>query len=517
MSSVKRLIFNLTFITALIFYLGVVSICSFLLLDRWQLSYGLFFIIIPLLLLVGYKPIKKGLLKIMRKILFFPDYDIDEVVSQIDDILVPYTLDLKKMVNDIMIIICNAFSSKKILFFLLEKDEQCLVPYHQVGLSEEDTVEFSRLGNFCTRSRFLNHIKRNKDIINIHNLRFVCRHDKKDICRVIGELKDYSVSLVVPVHSSKKLLGCFFLDEKKVKEQYTKRDFKLLKIISQKIASQLENARLYTELSNLSLALQEKVDKATKKLKASNKKLKELAEAKSDFLSIIAHQLRAPLTVVKGYLSMLHEGTMGKLNKKQKSAVIKAYRSNNDLIDLVENLLNFSRIEDNRIKFNFIEVDLNRIVKYVLEQFELQLAGKHLKVHINKESESLPPIRGDFNKLRNVVANLLDNAIKYTADGGTINIDMTTSDKEIIFEMTDSGIGMVTEDAKHLFKKFFRNDEMSFKHIQGTGLGLYIVQRFIVAHGGRVWASSPGRDRGSTFGFSLPLIGGKKISAAKKG
>jgi signal transduction histidine kinase len=437
---------------------------------------------------------------------YFQSYNSNDVIIRISNILKVEKMDLRQVVSAIIKVLHDVFLPKRILLFLVEKDGQCMVPYQQIGLDldERKKNKISDIGKFCAKSRFFNYIKKRRSIIDIDNLKQSCFHDSKEDCKMVAELKKYSVSLVVPVRGSQDLVGCLFLDYKKSKKGYNPRDFNLLEILASQIASHLENSRLYTELREFNFVLQKKVKKATGELQETNKKLRETIDAKNEFISIVAHQLRAPLAVIKGYLSMMHEGTLGKLSEKQENAVIKIYRGNDDLIDMVENLLNFSRIKDGRIRYNFKQIHLEEVFENVLEQFEMQIKGKQLEINMKTKPKRLPAVKGDFNKLKSVIANFLDNAIKYTDYKDKIDVNITATNQDIVFEMTDNGIGMVPSDAKHLFEKFFRNKDMSFKRIQGTGLGLYIVHRFITAHKGKVWANSPGRSKGSTFGFSLP-------------
>lgn len=227
---------------------------------------------------------------------------------------------------------------------------------------------------------------------------------------------------------------------------------------------------------------------------------------KDEFISIVAHQLKAPLTVTKGYLSMLCEGAFGKLSAKQMLAAAKAYCGNEDLINMVENLLNFSRIKNDRITYNFNKVSFNEIIKNVLEQFDIQIKNKKLKINIKNRPKNLPCVIGDFNKLKNAIVNLLDNMIQYAEVGSKIDISIIADKKELIFELTDNGVGMDPAEAERLFKKFSSDGkEIPLEIVQGSGLGLYIVQRFIAAHRGKVWSSSLGCGKGHTFGFSLPI------------
>jgi len=502
----RGLIYGVFGILSLAFYLVIIFLLYIALVDYLQMSIVSALLIIPLILFIGYQIVRKWIIKFIYRFLYYRDYSTEEMIERITNILLWGTMDLKIVIGDIMKTLHDVFKPKKILFFLMEKDEQCMVPYQEIGFgeTEEEIATFAKIGKFCATTNFFEYLQKRKEIIEIDDLAYKCRNEDQKACSMVSELKNLSVALVVPVQGQNRLLGCFFLDYKKSGEIYNPRDIKLLKLVAQQIVAHLENARRSTELNNFNITLQAEIESATKKLKKTNRKLREVAKAKSEFASIVAHQLRAPLTVMKGYLSMMYDGTLGKLIKKQKSAVIKTYRSTEDLIDLVENLLNFAKLDDNRLSFDFADMYLDQVVDDLLGQFELQLDSKKLKVSVTKKPENLPVIKADFNKLKNVVANLLDNAIKYTSDGGSIDIKITADVKKMVFEISDNGIGMVPADAKHLFEKFYRSKEMSFKHICGTGLGLFIIQRFITAHNGEVWASSKGRGKGSTFGFSLP-------------
>lgn len=227
---------------------------------------------------------------------------------------------------------------------------------------------------------------------------------------------------------------------------------------------------------------------------------------KDAFISIVAHQLKAPLTVAKGYLSMLYEGAFGKLSAKQILAVSKAYCGNEDLINIVENLLNFSRIKNGRITYNFDKISLNEIIKNVLEQFEVQIKSKKLKINRSDKPKQLPFVVGDAGKLKNIIAILIDNMIKYNKDGSKIDINITADEKNVICEITDNGVGMNPRDAECLFEKFSGNiKKIPLEIVRGSGLGLYIAQYFISAHKGKAWSKSLGYGKGHAFGFSLPI------------
>ena len=257
-------------------------------------------------------------------------------------------------------------------------------------------------------------------------------------------------------------------------------------------------------LEKLAEELEDKVEERTNELKKANEELKELDVAKSDFISIASHQLRTPLTVIKGYISMMLEENFGELTDLEKESLEKVFQSNERLIRLVENLLNISRIESGRLQFNFAEVDLKKIAVSVIEELSSYAKKKALLLKYKQSVKKLPLIKVDEDKIRQVIMNLVDNSIKYTKKGKVV-VEIKLVKKQIHFCVTDSGMGIKQEDIANLFKKFSRCNGTSLIHTEGTGLGLYVARIMIEQHHGKIWAESLGEGKGSKFCFELPL------------
>lgn len=257
----------------------------------------------------------------------------------------------------------------------------------------------------------------------------------------------------------------------------------------------------------------EELAKLSEQLEDANEQLKRLDETKSEFVSIASHQLRTPLTVIKGYISMLEEGSFGKIPVKQQSPLEKIFESSNRLIELVENLLSVSRIESGRMKYNFEPTQFEDLAASVVEEMKPAADKKKLKLTYVAPSAPLPKINIDAEKLRQVMMNLVDNAVKYSKEGwvrvetklddGKNNSNVTKP--SIVFAVTDSGLGVRLEDQKRLFQKFIRGQGSALVHTQGTGLGLYVGRIMVEAHNGNIWVESQGEGKGSTFAFSIPL------------
>lgn len=263
----------------------------------------------------------------------------------------------------------------------------------------------------------------------------------------------------------------------------------------------------------------QKIEGLAKELRKANAELARVNQAKSDFLSIASHQLKTPLSIIKGYISMTLEGSFGALNDMVKKQLGRVYISNERLIGLVDDLLNFSRLEEGRMKYDLEEVDVRDIIASVIEEMKEHAAQKHLTVSWTPPSERIP-IMVDKVKIRNVIFNLLDNAIKYT-NTGTIALRISPKEKQILLEVEDSGRGMSKTELGSIFQKFKRGMEHGKEGSRsslasGFGLGLYIARLVVLAHKGNIWATSPGEGKGSTFFVSLPVAKDTHIADRKK-
>ena len=241
----------------------------------------------------------------------------------------------------------------------------------------------------------------------------------------------------------------------------------------------------------------------SKKLEAANERLKELDKLKSDFVSIASHQLRSPLTVIKGYGSMILEGSFGGTSVAVKNAVEKIYQSSERLIDFVNDLLDVSRIERGKMQYSFEKADIFEIVSSVVEEFQLVAKKKGLILKLKKNNVKIPPLKLDVNKIRQIILNFIDNGIKYTSQGSIIASALKT-EKDVEIRVEDTGFGIDKEDQEKIFDQFMRINAGAAGGI-GAGLGLYVARKIAQAHGGEVFVESEGKGRGSTFILRLPV------------
>ena len=254
-------------------------------------------------------------------------------------------------------------------------------------------------------------------------------------------------------------------------------------------------------------ALADNLAKSNDKLEDANVHLKELDQKKSEFMSLATHQLRAPLTAMRGYYSMIQDGTFGKINNPEIEDVLdKISRSTTDLTMIVEDYLNISRIEQGRMQYNFTSLDIADVVKDVVKEVRPTVTHAKLDLKLLYDENQKYTVSVDRGKIKQVIFNIIDNSIKYTPKGSiSVSIEKTKN-KKVRISIKDTGVGIKATVIPKLFQKFTRAPDASDTNILGTGLGLYVADQILKAHNGRAWAESEGQGKGSQFYIELDLM-----------
>ncbi len=230
--------------------------------------------------------------------------------------------------------------------------------------------------------------------------------------------------------------------------------------------------------------------------------LRRLERIRQDFVANVSHELRTPLTSIKGYAETLLEGALlDRDNAKDFIEII--YRDSDRLANLINDLLDLSKIESGKMKMSFVEFDPISLIKRAVTVIENQAKAKSIILKLDLPLD-LPKIRADETRFSQVMINLLDNAIKYSSEGGTATISANAADNLLQIDISDTGIGISEKDLPRIFERFYRVDQARSRELGGTGLGLSIVKHIVSAHGGQVWVKSE-LGQGSTFSFTIPL------------
>jgi PAS domain S-box-containing protein len=231
--------------------------------------------------------------------------------------------------------------------------------------------------------------------------------------------------------------------------------------------------------------------------------LKELDRMKSEFVAVVAHDLKAPLAVIHQQLTVILEGIAGPINDKQQKLLGRARERAEGLGDFIKNLLDLSRIESGRLVQEIVPVDLSDLTARVVEEQVLEAKAKKQNLTFTTKSD-LPPVLGDPGPLEEVVTNLVSNAVRYTPEAGTIEVALTSAGRHLALTVADNGLGISPQDQQRIFERFTRIKTGKTRNIAGTGLGLSIVKEIVEAHHGQITVASQVGE-GSTFRVLLPI------------
>jgi signal transduction histidine kinase len=342
-------------------------------------------------------------------------------------------------------------------------------------------------------------------------------------------LRKLNAAVVVRLHTEKENIGLLILGRKISFNSYSPLDKQVLEILAPEASVAIQNAQSFEEIRRFNITLEQEIGKATDELKKSNEevykknvelaklgkrlseandKLKTLDKLKDEFLSLASHELRTPMTAVKSYLWMVLQGEGGKVTEKQASYLNRAYNSTSHLIVLVNDMLDVSRIESGRITLNLGEIKLSQVIDDAVAEITPRATELEIEIAVMPFPSLLPSVLADSDKIKEVLINLVGNALKFTPKKGKITIGFRQNDGMVETSVTDTGAGIKKEDIPKLFQKFVMvgGSEQKALNTQGTGLGLYICKSIVELHGGKIWVKSEGEGKGTSFTFSLKIV-----------
>lgn len=333
--------------------------------------------------------------------------------------------------------------------------------------------------------------------------------DRLEQPRLEQVIDNSHTQLIVQLSVRHQLVGVLVFGAKRSGRQYDAKDMRLVASGADELSVALQNSLRFQEIQVLNTTLQQRINDATKELRASNRQLQKLDEAKDEFVSMASHQLRTPLTSVKGYIDMVLEGDAGKITPMQRKLLSEAFTSSERMVHLINDFLNVSRLQTGKFMLDRRAIDLAKVVGQEVDALRTTAGSRELTLQYHPPSR-LPILYLDEGKLRQVVMNFIDNAIYYSREHSTITIRLAVETGDIVFEVHDKGIGVPKAEQAHLFTKFFRAANARKQRPDGTGVGIYLAKRVITDHGGSMIFSSV-EGEGSVFGFRLPV---KRLSTA---
>jgi signal transduction histidine kinase len=448
-------------------------------------------LIILALSLTAVSRLKKDYYRFANKYFFSALYDTRELIYTLNSAL-HASLDTKKICQTVAHILTQAFHPQAIasLTYAFDDEKWRVINNDNFLIKKEDVAQLDPQA--LAKLFHGNHplvIKSKKE------------QEIKDSI-ILKYFKKLKVALAIPIKMKGRLTGILIFADKETKDEYRNDDLKVLTTVGMEISLAMENILLYEKEKRFNYKLRAEITKATRQLQEQNQELQRLDAAKDEFVSIVSHQLRTPLTGIRWFTNLLLGNKKKNLNKEQLDFLEQINTSNKKMIQLVNDLLDVSHIETG-YKFKITKEDclVFPIIQDILKENIMLIKTKGLKIknHIPKNLK----IKADRVKIRQVWQNLLSNATNYSPRGKEITIAVEKEKDGPVFSVKDEGIGIPKKQQNRLFEKFFRAKNAALQDPNGTGLGLYITRGIIHGHGGDIWFKSA-ENKGTTFFFSIP-------------
>ena len=440
-------------------------------------------IAIALFLAFIFQPIKNFFDKVTNHIFYKDAYSSDKFYARLNQIL-SSTTDLRLLLKRTSGEIANTLKAEQAFIFTFYGDNR------HISSGTENSTKLPV-----------------RDALDIK--KYVSERDGSILVSELTEyikikriMTSHKLAIVLPLVRGGDVIGYLCLGDH-LSSRYSSTDIRVLETISDELVIAIQNALSIEDVRDINATLQQRVDNATKELRANNELLKHLDEAKDEFVSIASHQLRTPLTSVKGYISMLIEGDAGKITKNQKVLLEEAFNSSERMVRLINDFLNVSRLQTGKFMIDLKSVNLAKVVEQELDSLKTNADSRNMKFSY-KMPKNIPVVNLDEGKIRQVIMNFADNALYYSHEKANIKVELKVEKDDIVFTIKDTGIGVPRAEQSKLFTKFYRASNARRQRPDGTGVGLFMAKKVIDAHGGHVVFESI-EGKGSVFGFRLPL------------
>lgn len=448
---------------------------------------------------------------------------IDSLDSQKQDLealldlsrLVISRIDKEEVMQQMLNLLPEKFSHLGMMgagLFLMNREKSAVNLYAMTegeladNIQEITEIKFGEYDHSVSASDVLKEAASRKDLVLFHDLHKAFPDSlRRSVLKKLEKLFGDISYIAAPVLQEKQIVGILIFAIRNHRSRIDERLREILLVFANQMEETLEHVELYGQLQRQ----YEKVQRQREALAAANEKLKALDEAKSEFISIASHQLRTPLTVIRGYLSLILEGSAGKCDAVAMEGLSKVAVSTNRLVALVNDLLDISKIERGIMSLDQQPTRMEYLAESVVDELEDNARKNGLTLTYHRPRHATPHVNIDKKTIREVMMNMVDNAIKYTQKG-KVDVYVKKEKESVVFIVHDTGMGLSEETIPRLFEKFSRGEGVSVIDTEGVGLGLFVAKRIIDAHNGKIWATSEGKGKGSVFEFSIPIPKKKK-------
>lgn len=412
------------------------------------------------------------------------------------------TLDIDKLLNVVLELLMENLGYRRMLLMLYDSHRRVAYGARMAGVSP-DIEQASRLLEMPIHDDESIHadlLLRGRGVL-IKDVESVADRIYPPILAMARE-EGVTSFIAAPLKSSQRIMG--FIAADRGVAVCRQEDLDLLLTIATQVAVAIDNAQAYQDLEELTQTLELRVQDRTGELQAANEKLQELDRLKSAFVSIVSHELRTPMTSIKGYIENMLDGLTGALSDRQSYYLGRVKYNVERLTRMINDLLDLSRIEAGRVELTLAPLAIAELVPEVVES--LQPLGQAKSISIQHGHQGGPvKISGDRDKLHQILTNLIQNAVKFTAPGGQVRVETKMIPEGFVqFCVADTGPGIPPHEQAKIFERFYRGEAIQVEQ-RGAGLGLAITKSLVELHGGKIWVeSAPGQ--GSRFYFTMPIV-----------
>lgn len=483
-AAVRTLAYILSLVVlVIIYYAFIVIVSSLFEINNIVTSQSPLNVGLELGLLFIFQPIKKFFDRLTNSIFYRDYYNSDEFFGRLNRLFTS-TGDLRSLLERTSDEVAGTIKSEQAFLFVHTRDDHYVTAgtEHHRRPSVDDVMLLQK--SYGTK----------KDVIVASML-----GDDDEVRKM---MISHRIELILPLVQND-IIGYLFLGEHKT-SQYTIRDVKVLGTVADSLVIAVQNTLSIQEIQDINDAnMQQHIADATKELRVNNILLHQIDEEKDEFISIASHELRTPMTVVRGYIGMLESERPGPVNEAQKAILGKISLNTKTLINLINDMLDLSKLETGKLEMRVSENSLDDLIRSSIDKMKLMYDDKGLKLNYSGVQAA---VITDPEKFERIMLNLLSNAYKFTPVDGQVSItgDINQAERIVTLCITDTGIGIPAKFMGNLFKKFSQIDNYLQRQSSGTGLGLAICKQLVEKLGGKIWAESkPGA--GSKFYFTVPI------------
>ena len=461
-------------------------------------SYTAGILIAPFFVFVLYRIIN-GLERLADRYLFANLYTYQETITKLSEEL-SHSTDIN-VITDSIVNTLQKLGISRVAIIKIDNRDGLVCKFEKIsGLKSHELDKLSNCNIFVS---YL--IKHQKPLVK-EELKAL--QSSNGEIELIDYMDDVRLALCLPLFTGERLAGVIALGDKNSGDAYNNEDLELLSTLSYQAGIALENARLYKEVQDFNVTLKQKVDEQTKDIQEKAERLEKLLKVKSEFIYLMSHQLRTPISVITGMTSMMKDGDLdGMPTEKRQEFIDGIYTKSRKLADILNDFIKAESMDGEEFKFapeDIKKTQFEDVVKTVCDSSVFQVKEKGISLEYIPPVSPLPAITTDPHYLEQAITNIVDNAIKYTQKG-FVKVKAYTENGCVVCEVSDSGIGIPEADKGRLFDKFVRAKNAVDAYAYGTGLGLFIVKKIVEAHkGGKVTFTSE-QNRGTTFKISIPI------------